>query len=97
MSRQNLSKLGLYLSGAYVAISLVLWIYAFICQEMFCSFIIGVTLIPWIFVLKTFIPFPNNEILFYVASGALNIISLYLIGHLISLIIRKIRTKPSVI
>jgi len=84
---RRLSKLGIIFSGIYLIFSIIAVVYSFLCNGMFCGFIIVAPAIPWIYLFEWLL---LSSWISFSISVILNTIIVYFIGIGISKPIRKI-------
>ncbi len=79
------SKLGLILASIYLIITLIIVLYSFNCSGMYCGLMVILPIMNWIFLEGLF----SDSMITYILLVILNTIILYLLGLLITAILKK--------
>ena len=87
------SKIGIVLSATYLAVAIGIWIYAQSCDGWFCGLITLYPSFPW---MLFYVDLVENIPIIYFLSVVINSALIYILGLLLSLLIRKIKSSRSV-
>ena len=82
------SKIGIVFALLYLIATLIIWIIAHTCGDMYCGMIIVLPVMPWAFLLQGTI---TGTFFDFFILVALNSILIYSVGWLISLLFKKLK------
>ena len=91
----KINKVGIILVVLYLAINVLLWIYASECRGWFCGLIVFAPTLPWFFTIDRML-FGSWDKFILIRLGIynlLNIILIYFIGIFINRLFKKVRKK----
>ena len=83
------SKIGTTFVLLYLAVTLIVWIYAYTCSGMYCGLILLLPIMPWAFLLGGII---NDSIFVFFVLVAFNSVLVYYLGWLIDRLIKKLNS-----
>lgn len=87
------SKIGIVLVALYLIATIIIAIYANTCSGMYCGLWLVLPVMPWVFLLEGVV---SDSIFIFFILVILNSAIIYVVGLLISSLIRRIKSSRSV-